>query len=229
MGFSRQKYWSGLPCPPPRNLSDPGIEPGSPALQADSLPLNHQGNPIPSLLLEKSKWPVSETLGASYYFPTLLYVSRQSWTIIDILFRGRLIISWQKERERKEKRKSPEGCELSMCTSSSYPHQEGTILPPPLHPHGWVRRAKSSWQLPPGDIREGSGGSHHIPQCFILLAYWILHLAMSAPLREGEEKFISLDLLPPKRTSASGISWANQKILKWAQRVFLNIKVYHIF
>ena len=38
MGFSRQQYWSGLPCPPPRNLPNPGIKLGSPALQADSLP-----------------------------------------------------------------------------------------------------------------------------------------------------------------------------------------------
>ena len=41
MGFSRQEYWSGLPCPPPRDLPDPGIQPASPvspALQADSLP-----------------------------------------------------------------------------------------------------------------------------------------------------------------------------------------------
>ena len=38
MGFSRQNYWSGLPFPPPGDLSDPGIEPGSPAMQADSLP-----------------------------------------------------------------------------------------------------------------------------------------------------------------------------------------------
>ena len=37
MGFSRQEYWSGLPIPSPGNLPDPGIEPGSPALQADSL------------------------------------------------------------------------------------------------------------------------------------------------------------------------------------------------
>ena len=36
MGFSRQKYWSGLPRPPPGGLPNPGIEPGSPALQADS-------------------------------------------------------------------------------------------------------------------------------------------------------------------------------------------------
>ena len=38
MGFSRQEYWSALPFPPPGNLPDPGIEPRSPALQADSLP-----------------------------------------------------------------------------------------------------------------------------------------------------------------------------------------------
>ena len=38
MEFLRQEYWSGLPFPPPRDLPIPGIEPGSPTLQADSLP-----------------------------------------------------------------------------------------------------------------------------------------------------------------------------------------------
>ena len=38
MGFSRQEYWSGLPFPSPGDLPDPRIKPGSPALQADSLP-----------------------------------------------------------------------------------------------------------------------------------------------------------------------------------------------
>ena len=36
MGFSRQEYWSGLPLPSPGDLPDPGIEPVSPALQAES-------------------------------------------------------------------------------------------------------------------------------------------------------------------------------------------------
>ena len=36
--FSRQEYWSGLPFPSPGDLPDPGIEPGSPALQVDALP-----------------------------------------------------------------------------------------------------------------------------------------------------------------------------------------------
>ena len=41
MEFSRQEYWSGLPFPSPENLPNPGIEPASPALQVDSLPLSH--------------------------------------------------------------------------------------------------------------------------------------------------------------------------------------------
>ena len=37
MGFSRQEYWSGLPFPSPGDLPNPGIEPRSPALQAEAL------------------------------------------------------------------------------------------------------------------------------------------------------------------------------------------------
>ena len=39
-GFSWQEHWSGMPVPSPGDLPDPGIEPGSPALQADSLKAN---------------------------------------------------------------------------------------------------------------------------------------------------------------------------------------------
>ena len=45
MGFSRQEYWSGLPFPSPGDLPNQGIEPGSPALQADVLPSESPGNP----------------------------------------------------------------------------------------------------------------------------------------------------------------------------------------
>ena len=43
MGFSRQEYWSGLPFPSPGDLPNPGIEPGSPVLQADALPSEPPG------------------------------------------------------------------------------------------------------------------------------------------------------------------------------------------
>ena len=45
MGFSRQVYWSGLPFPSLGDPPDPGIEPRSPALQADSLPSEQPGKP----------------------------------------------------------------------------------------------------------------------------------------------------------------------------------------
>ena len=51
MEFSRQEYWSGLPFPSPGDLPDPGIEPGSPALQADALPSEPPGNPSPRVCL----------------------------------------------------------------------------------------------------------------------------------------------------------------------------------
>ena len=45
MGFTRQEYWSGLPWPSPGDLPDPGIEPGSSALQPDTLPSEPPGKP----------------------------------------------------------------------------------------------------------------------------------------------------------------------------------------
>ena len=45
MGFPRQEYWSELPFPSPEDLPDPGSKPGSPALQADSLPSEPSGKP----------------------------------------------------------------------------------------------------------------------------------------------------------------------------------------
>ena len=46
MGFSRQECWSGLPFPSLGDLPDPGIQPRSPALQADALPSEPPGKPL---------------------------------------------------------------------------------------------------------------------------------------------------------------------------------------
>ena len=54
MEFSRQEYYSGLPFPSPGDLPNPGIEPGSPVLQADSLqyePLGKPGDTFQKLIL----------------------------------------------------------------------------------------------------------------------------------------------------------------------------------
>ena len=52
MGSSRQECWSGLPFPSPGDLPYPGIEPRSPALQADALPSEPPGKPLNYLILE---------------------------------------------------------------------------------------------------------------------------------------------------------------------------------
>ena len=46
MEFPRQEYWSRLPCPPPGDLPNPGLEPTSPTLQTDSLPSEPPGKPF---------------------------------------------------------------------------------------------------------------------------------------------------------------------------------------
>ena len=56
MGFSRQEYWSGLPCPPPKDLPDPGIESlslAAPALWANTLPQSHLEGPFNANILCK--------------------------------------------------------------------------------------------------------------------------------------------------------------------------------
>ena len=46
MGFSRQECWIGLPCPPPGNLPDPGIEPTSPVLAGVFITTTAMGSPM---------------------------------------------------------------------------------------------------------------------------------------------------------------------------------------
>ena len=56
MGLCRQEYWSGLPFPSPGNLPDPGIKPGSPALQAEALPSAPSGKSISFLELSNIQY-----------------------------------------------------------------------------------------------------------------------------------------------------------------------------
>ena len=51
MGFSQQGYWRGLPFPSPGDIPGPGIEPGSPTVQADSLLSEPPGKPYESLIV----------------------------------------------------------------------------------------------------------------------------------------------------------------------------------
>ena len=79
-GFSRQKYWSGLPCPPPGDLPNPEIELRSPALQQTLYHLSHQGN-LDSILKNKNiTLPTKICLVKDMVFPVVMYRC-ENWTI----------------------------------------------------------------------------------------------------------------------------------------------------
>ena len=77
MGFSRQEYWSGLPCPPPGDFPKPGIEPRPPALQVDSLPAEPQEKPkktgVGSLSLLQRIFPTQELNWGVLHCRRILY------------------------------------------------------------------------------------------------------------------------------------------------------------
>ena len=84
MGFSKQEYWSGLPFPFPEDLPDPGIEPRSPALQAEFLPPElegRSGKSTETFSMKRSCWPRNPTCwsGKLLLFHSLSRIS-QEWT-----------------------------------------------------------------------------------------------------------------------------------------------------
>ena len=97
-GFSRQEYWSGLPCPAPGDLPKPGIKPRSPTLQADSLPSESRAEPCGSWSIfmyftatHKQSFEMMLFKKFPHYFywvPSLacsvLFFKKFYWDIIDI-------------------------------------------------------------------------------------------------------------------------------------------------
>ena len=69
MGFPKQGYWSGLPFPPPGDLPNPGIEPRSPALQAECLPTEPPGKPLsPAFFFSPSYLPKGSPALPYFFF-----------------------------------------------------------------------------------------------------------------------------------------------------------------
>ena len=95
-GFSRQECWSGLPCPPPGDLLNPGIKPRSPTLQADSLPSEPQESPrilewVAYPFSRRSSWPRNQTRAsciAGGFFTN--WATRETW----------VWVNWKKVEDR---------------------------------------------------------------------------------------------------------------------------------
>ena len=119
LGFSRQEYWSGLPCPPPGDLPDPGTEPRSPALQADSLPAELPGKPhggpaAAAKLLQScpTQWDPIDSSPPGSPVPGILQARTLEW----------VAISFSKAGKWKVKVKSLSRVRLS-ATPWTAPHQ----------------------------------------------------------------------------------------------------------
>ena len=84
MGVLRQEYWSGSPCPPPRDLPNPAIELRSPTLQADSSLSESPGKPkntgVGNLSLLQGIFPTQELNWSLLHCRQILYHLSQGWT-----------------------------------------------------------------------------------------------------------------------------------------------------
>ena len=90
MGFSRQEYWSGLPFPSPGDLPNPGIEPGSPTLEADALTSEPPGKRnkqsslespsfLPKHFISKESFPKFQVPSADHPTEALTVPLRSFW------------------------------------------------------------------------------------------------------------------------------------------------------
>ena len=74
MGFSRQEYWSGLPFPFPGDLPNPGIEPRSPALQADALTSEPPGKPYFFVMALPNQHHSVLSISSSHFLKSSLFL-----------------------------------------------------------------------------------------------------------------------------------------------------------
>ena len=103
MGFSRQEYWSGLPFPSPGHLPDPGIEPGSPTLQANALTSEPPGKPIP---LDHPSAPALSTLS---------HASNLDWQFISHMIMYMFQCHSPKSSHPRPLPQSPKDCSIHLC------------------------------------------------------------------------------------------------------------------
>ena len=114
MEFSKQEYWSGWPFPSPGDLPNQGIEPGSPALQANSLPSEPPGTPY-EFSHTTSQFP-QDPFVKSHSFSTSLkgYLCHKSSVLETQVFPG----------------SHPAPLHVPLITASAMLHTDKTASPP---------------------------------------------------------------------------------------------------
>ena len=108
MGFSRQEYWSGLPFPSPGDLPNPGIEPGSPVLEADALTSEPPGSfarskfRVPNRVITHSRPPAVGSLPNQLSTPTRPRSALTVPTQLPFIFRP--VFHFPKKRGKRSRR-----------------------------------------------------------------------------------------------------------------------------
>ena len=128
MGFSRQEYWSGFPFPFPGDLPDPGIEPRSPVLEADALPLSHQGSHL--LKRDTSKQTLRSLQGLR---PTAF--DHTHFPALPLLRPGASSRAPSPHLQPDATPRNPRGSPLSLPSKEAAPSFRAQITPPGLAPH----------------------------------------------------------------------------------------------
>ena len=147
MGFSRKEYWSGLPCPFPGDLPDPGIKPSSlmsPALAGEFF--------ITSATWETQRFPhaAAKIQDPTYCNYDTVQPNKEFFKYIKCYFkkktpRGELYLSfWDEGRFQNEPVEPPKGPHQRGFKKASPPHQQLDPPPPPSWPGG-TERSTRGW------------------------------------------------------------------------------------
>ena len=149
MGFSRQEYWSGWPCPPPGNLPNLVIEPRSPALQADSLPAELPGKPCLNGLVRYQHWRIclrnsgiihfTHKLDQNIYYVLVLW-DPQIPRLVSLRLEG----TWVAVAAAVSLQLCP-----TLCPSLGFSRQEhwgGLPFPSPMHESEKWKWSRSGWR-----------------------------------------------------------------------------------
>ena len=173
MGFSRQEYWSGLPFPSPGVLPNPGTEPGSPALQADSLLSEPPGKPSTSFMRCHILCRVLGYHGVlSKTILTFEYLLGGLTGVVQLSSQWRFMQWCEEDTEPSRKRKEQVEWEKSGAGFLRLVSPgEGSLGPLRAHPtaKSGHRRTVTTWE-PTGDsglrsLLEGWARGHPRPAC----------------------------------------------------------------
>ena len=200
LGFPRQEYWSGLPFPSPRDFPNPGIEAGSPALQADSLPSEQRNQ----LLLHLKTSKQTQNLNSSN---------------VHVQMRLKVVVGRKRRLWNKLKWESPRrGTSNTSLLPWGENCQNGIIL---------SGQKKRSFQKPELEYKGKLSRVAVVPQMFLVLKFGVYKSGPCSSQHMERLQFVLWTLTPWRTVSRycpNDVHWpltnmliANHMLARWMQ------------